>query len=62
MLCTKPCLVLCHKPVHEEESAVEFTDLSSNNPQQLSINDTVSKENQDGIRIKREHDMKSLST
>jgi len=63
MLCTKPCLTLCHKPVHEEENAVEFTDLSSQNPQQLSINDnSIDKLPGDRIMAKRENEMKSLST
>jgi len=28
MLCTKPCIAFFHKPVHEEDQAVEFADLS----------------------------------
>jgi len=28
MLCTKPCIAFFDKPVHEEDQAVEFADLS----------------------------------
>lgn len=38
MLCTKPCIALCHKPIHEEDQAVEFTDLIKERPS-VAIND-----------------------
>lgn len=52
MLCTKPCIAFFHKPVHEEDQAVEFADLSQDRPSTAINDNTVEKISTERLMVK----------